>query len=151
MTRRQWMGVALIIGAAIVLVAYLIWPEDDPDPNPPVPAPTEVPEPITVVGYGGNIKVPFLEHPEVAAILKDRYGITVDVEAMDTQDMLCEVPLDGIDFLWAGDQTQMQIYEECRNRSDFYRNMILTPLVIYSWTDSTNALIDEGVVRLGDD
>jgi hypothetical protein len=152
MTGRQWLGAALLTLTACALVIYLLWPEDDPpNPDPLVSAPTEVPDPITVVGYGGNIKVPFLRNPEVVAILKNRYGITVDVEASDTQRMLCDVPLDGVDFLWAGDQSQIQTYEECRERSDFYRNVVLTPLVIYSWTDSTNALIDAGVVRTGSD
>lgn len=144
---RQWIGIAILAAIAGGLLVWWMFIRDDPDD----PNTNPIPDPITVVGYGGNIKVPFLENPEVVAILKNRYGLTVEVEASDTQRMLCDISVDGVDFLWAGDQSQIQTYEECRNRSDFYRNIVLTPEVIYSWTDSTNALIDVGVVRLGDD
>ncbi len=138
----------------------LLWPGPDPPPPPtPTPgpsptatlAPTEVPEELTVTGYASPLKVEFLKDPEVASILLNRYGLTVEVESRSTQTILCQVPIEDSDFLWVGDQTQIETYEGCRNRSDGWRNVFISPVVIYSWADTTDALIDQGVVTVAPD
>ena len=39
------------------------------------------------------------------------------------------------------------MYEECQNRDDPYRNVFLSPMVIYSWADTIDALVREGIAR----
>ena len=105
---------------------------------------------ILVKGHVGNLKMPYFAHPEVQRILREKYGIEVDVEGMATTEMLCpENPadLENVDFLFAGEQSQIAMYEDCQNRRDPYRNVFLSPMVIYSWTDTIDALEREGVAR----
>ena len=67
-----------------------------------------------VRGHVGNLKVPYFENPEVQRILREKYGLVVDVEGMATQEMLCPSDpstLDGVDFLLAGELSQVASYE----------------------------------------
>ncbi len=143
LNNRQKVGLAIL---AAITIAFLLW-YFLVRPNG-----SDGPESITVVGYGGAVKAQFFENPEVTRILLEKYGITVDIKPDSTNNVLCKVPLEGTDFLWAGDQSQIETYEECRGRSDPYVNPVFnTPLVIYSWSDITDVLIDEGVVTVGTD
>jgi hypothetical protein len=146
LTARQRTGIAILSAIVLGLIVWAIYLRDDPDRPNPGPH-----DPITVVGYSGALKVSFLKDPEVAAILRDRYGITVDVEGTPTSRMLCEVSIEEVDFLWVGDQSQIDTYEVCRQRSDPARNIFFSPVVIYSWADTADALIDQGVVSIADD
>jgi len=59
---------------------------------------------LTVVrGYGGELKVNFMNDPDVAAILAERYGLDVDITKAGSIEMLCDLPLEEMDFIWAGD------------------------------------------------
>lgn len=108
------------------------------------------PDVVLVKGHIGNLKVPFFRNAEVQRILRERYGIETDVKGMATTEMLCpDDPafLDGVDFLFAGEQSQVAMYEDCQNRRDPYRNIFLSPMVIYSWADTIDALVREGIAR----
>jgi len=140
---RQKVGLAILAAIGVALLIWYFFIREEGESGP---------EPITIVGVGGAVKAEFFENQEVIDILKNRYGITVDIETASTGDLLCTVPLDGLDFLWAGDQSQLATYEECRNRSDSYTNPVInTPLVIYSWAGITDALMEAGVVEVDGD
>ena len=67
---------------------------------------------------------------------------------MATTEMLCPgdpATLDGVDFLLAGEMSQVATYEECQNRQDPYKPVFLSPMVIYSWADTIDALVKIGV------
>ncbi len=105
----------------------------------------------TVTGYSSPIKARFFENLEVQRVLCEKFDLATDIQPMDTGAILCDPPLDDVDVLWIGDQSQIPSYEACRNRSDFNRNLLLSPLVIYSWASITDALIAEEVVVQDDD
>jgi hypothetical protein len=53
--------------------------------------------------------------------------------------------LDSVDFLFGGEQSQIAMYEDCQQRSDPFRVIFRSPMVIYSWADTIEALVQNGV------
>lgn len=142
MKPTQLLGAGVLACVLILAAIGSLWPAG------PVVADT-----VLVKGHVGNLKVPYFAHPEVQRILREKYAIEVDVEGMATTEMLCpENPadLEEVDFLFAGEQSQIAMYEECQNRRDPHRNIFLSPMVIYSWTDTIDALEREGIARKDD-
>jgi hypothetical protein len=139
MKPTQGLGALILSCVLVFAVVGTVFPFDPPKPDV-----------IVVKGHIGNLKVPYFAHPEVQRILRERYRIEADVIGMATTEMLCpDDPtfLEGVDFLFAGEQSQIAMYEECQNRSDRNRNIFLSPMVIYSWADIIDALVREGVAR----
>ena len=136
----QWLGAMILTSVLVIVIASGV----SPSPGPPKP------DVIKVHGHIGNLKVPLFNHPEFKRILLERYGLEYSVEGMATTEMLCPKDphdLDDVDFLVAGDQSQIAIYEDCQNRDDPYRNFLLSPMVIYSWADTIDALVREDIAR----
>jgi hypothetical protein len=139
MKPTQRLGAAILCCVLVLAIIGKIYSPEDVDA-----------EVMVVTGHIGNLKVPYFENPEVQRILREKYGIEVDVQGMATTEMLCPEDasdLEGVDFLFAGEQSQIAMYEECQNRRDPYRNIFLSPMVIYSWADTIDALEREGIAR----
>ncbi|MDQ3541893.1 MAG: hypothetical protein M3440_14525, partial [Chloroflexota bacterium] len=103
---------------------------------------------LTVVsGYGGQLKVNFLDDPEVAAILADRYGLEVDITKAGSIEMLCDLSLEDKDFIWAGDQSSLGIYRDCGGTMVRSDNVYNSPIVLYSWTPVVDALVADGIAQ----
>jgi hypothetical protein len=102
---------------------------------------------IVVHGYGGALKVNFMHDPQVATILADRYGLKVEITAAGSIEMLCDLPLDGKDFIWAGDQSSLAIYRDCGGTSLRTDNIYNSPVVLYSWAPVVDALVAKGIAR----
>lgn len=138
----QWLGAAILtVVLAIVLADFF---------GPSPPGPDSNPDVIQVRGHVGNLKVPFFHHPEVQRILREKYGLELTVEGMATTEMLCPADpqtLEGVDFLFAGEQSQIAMYEGCQNRHDKWRNVFLSPMVVYSWADTIDALVKSDIAR----
>lgn len=146
MRPTQRLGAAILV--AVLAVALVSW-EFIPDPPEPSPLPVD-----HVYGHVGNLKVPFFDHAEVKRILRDKYGLEITVDGMATTDMLCpddSTSLENVDFLFAGEQSQIAMYEDCQSRHGPWRNIFLSPMVIYSWADSIDALVQHGEIRNGED
>jgi hypothetical protein len=143
MNVRQRLGAVVLLVAAIVVGIVVSDPgnlrrgsADSPDSN------------LTVVkGYGGALKVSFLSDPEVVTILEERYGLQVDITKAGSIEMLCDLPLDGMDFIWAGDQSSLAIYSECGGTMVRSANVYNSPVVLYSWAPIVDALVDTGIAR----
>src|SRR6478736_2820480 len=102
----QWLGAGILASVAAIVLALMLIPDSGP-------------EPILIRGHVGNLKVPYFKNPEVQRILRDKYGLVVEVNGMATTEMLCPgdpATLDGVDFLLAGEMSQVATYEECQNR-----------------------------------
>jgi hypothetical protein len=61
--------------------------------------------------------------------------------------MLCDLPLEGMDFIWAGDQSSLAIYRDCGGTVEQVGNVYNSPVVLYSWTPVVDALVATGVAR----
>lgn len=145
MKPTQRLGAVILVGVLLITLVNMTLAGDDgssaPDPERQI---------VQVHGHVGNLKVPFFNNPDVKRILRDRHGLEVSVEGMATTDMLCPsnpADLEDVDFLFAGDQSQIASYEDCQNRHDPWRNIFLSPMVIYSWASTIDALQRVDVVR----
>src|SRR3954470_24128465 len=98
----QWLGAGNLV-SVIAIVLALVFTAGAPGP-----------ETIVVRGHIGNLKLPFFADERVQRILKERYGLIVDVKGMATQEMLCpsdSSTLAGVDFLFPGELSQVASYE----------------------------------------
>lgn len=144
---RRPLGAAILaVVIVVVIVARMARGEDDPGPDAG----------LTVVhGYGGQLKANFLADPAVIAILADRYDLTVDIDVVGSIAMLrkaCDGSLaEGDDFLWAGDQSTLAIYQGCGGVTAGADNIYNSPMVVYSWSEIVDALVAAGYAELQGD
>ncbi len=98
------------------------------------------------------LKANFLDDPEVQRILAEDYGLKVELKEMGSIEMLsraCEEAfVEPYDFLWAGDQSTVDIYSGSGGVVGGIDNIYNSPLVIYSWTDIVDALVASGYAQL---
>jgi hypothetical protein len=110
------------------------------------------PDLTLVEGYGGPLKRNFVTDPEVAQILDDRYGLEFNLVPLGSIDILmmaCSGTLkDSDDFLWAGDQSTLDIYRENGGTMVSWSNIYTSPLVLYSWAPIVDALVAAGIAQL---
>jgi hypothetical protein len=137
---RRPLGAAILVAVILTVIAVRAFGAGEPGPDEDL---------IVVDGYGGPLKYNFLTDPQVAAILAERYGLTVDLTPIGSIAMLgkaCDGSLkETDDFLWAGDQSTLDIYRGCGGAEVGADNVYLSPLVIYSWTEIVDALVAAGI------
>lgn len=147
MKARQRLGALVLLVAAIVVAVVVANPGDLRRSA----ADSRGDDLTMVTGYGGALKVSFLTDPEVATILEDRYGLQVEITKAGSIEMLCDLPLDGMDFIWAGDQSSLAIYSDCGGTMVQSANVYNSPVVLYSWAPIVDALVDAGIARIESD
>ena len=149
MKPRQYAGLAILLTVAIIVATVKLWPDSssghgtNPDP----------PDPITIKGIAGG-KASFFNDPDVVRILKERYGLTIEVTggigsiAMIEQ---CKVA-EGWDFCIPQSQPASETIK-ANLGSDLHGSEIITntPLVIYAWAPVADALISQGLVEVRGD
>lgn len=102
---------------------------------------------ITVKGYVGGEKIGFFNDEEVQKILRRKFGITVDDTKAGSYEMM-DANLDGIDFLFPSSQVALEIFKVKQNSVTFKTERIFqSPIVIYSWIEVADALVDKGVAK----
>jgi hypothetical protein len=106
-------------------------------------------EPVVVGGYLGGEKESFLKDQDVQAILRDRYGLTVDGTTLGSLEMVSDAVrlTDDDDFLWPSSQVAAALYRQRQGKVVKFENIFNSPIVLYSWTPVTDALIRQGIVR----
>ena len=136
---RRWLG-AVILAVVIGVVIGIELQPDDPDP--------ELPDLTVVNGYLGQLKLDFLNKPEVARVLAEEYDLRCDCTPADSIEMARTLPLGPEDdFLWLGDQSTLSIYRDRGETPVGIDNVFNSPLVLYSWAPIVDALVAEGVAR----
>jgi hypothetical protein len=95
--------------------------------------------------------VKFFNDPDVQKFLAEEYGLRVEIYPYGSIESLCGKSLDGIDFIWAGDQSSLDIYRKCGGTQIRTENIYNSPIVLYSWAPVADALIAAGVAQIGPD
>ncbi len=142
----------LIIAVGIAIGVWRTLPKSQ-QPIPPEPVaqmpqgkPAASPAQITVKGQIGSEKSGFLEDEDVQRILRDKYGLSIDSKRVGSIEMVKNVPA-GLDFLWPSSEIALEIFKE--KKAPFRKADVIfnSPLVLYSWADTTEALIEQGIVK----
>lgn len=104
---------------------------------------------VQAKGLVGGEKSGFLADPQVLSILKTKFDITVSVDRVGSLEMV-RGSTQGLDFLWPSSQVALDIYKNRKAPLQKATVIFNSPLVLYSWADTTNALIKQGIVRRKD-
>ncbi len=101
---------------------------------------------INVSGAVGGEKLGFLTDPQVIDILQKKYGLTVDADKEGSIDMV-KGSVAGRDFLWPSSQVALELYKERGGKMLKSQTIFSSPIVLYSWTPVTQALVRAHVVQ----
>lgn len=136
MTPAKSAGIILLIGVVIATVAIVQFGVGR--------APAR-PAPITVTGTIGSEKANFLDDVKVKAILRDKYGLTVNYRSAGSITLVQE-NLTNDDFLWPSSQFARELFEQTHGKQSKSEIVFSSPIVMYAWTPVTNALREQGIV-----
>lgn len=114
-------------------------------PLPGAPTPTTQAQ-VTVAGHIGGEKSGFLDDEDVKKILREKYGLTLNATRVGSIEMVKDSAA-GLDFLWPSSEIALEIYKERKAPLRKAEVIFNSPLVLYSWTDTTNALMRQGIVK----
>lgn len=137
---RTFAGLGILVVVAL-LVAGFQWFQREGGGD-------DGPAPITVSGPIGGEKAGFLANPEIAKILDERYGITVEAQSVGSLDMV-QQPTEGRDFLWPSSEVALEYFRESQG-SVSAETVFNSPIVIYTWAPIADALAAQGVVTQTD-
>lgn len=101
---------------------------------------------VTLTGLIGSEKEGLLEDASVQQILKNKYGISLNYQKAGSIEM-AQGSTAGLDFLFPSSQTAVEIFKQRNIKNSGTQTVFNSPLVVYSWSDITNALEKQGIVR----
>ncbi len=97
-------------------------------------------------GYIGGEKMAFLDNPRVKKILESKYSIVIDYTKAGSIEMVRDLPLEGVDFLWPSSQVSQEIFKlkGISHKSEIVFN---SPIVLYTWDIIASAFEKNNLVR----
>ncbi|HEO65487.1 MAG TPA: hypothetical protein ENI73_06395 [Spirochaetes bacterium] len=105
------------------------------------------PKEILLNGLIGGEKKGFLEDEDVKSILKEKYGVVIDYSKAGSIEMV-KGNTQGRDFLWPSSQVALEIFKTTKAKHLVKSGLIFnSPIVLYSWSIVTDALIKAGIVK----
>jgi hypothetical protein len=135
--RGLFIGLGLFVLAVAIGIAY--WYKGQRKPS------------LAIKGIVGSEKSNFLENPRVKAILKDKYGLTIDYTREGSIEMVSDSVKPDVDFLWPSSQVALELFKNSQPtrlvRSELVFN---SPIVIYSWDIVVKALAAQGILKTED-
>lgn len=102
------------------------------------------PQEVNLSGYVGGEKIDFLQNPEVEAILKKDYGITLNISKAGSLDMVRAGDLEERDYLWPSSQTALELYQSLHGKPLQEENIFNSPIVMYSRKYIADGLVQNG-------
>jgi len=152
MKPKKFAGLGLLLSVMIVLAGFKLIGGDDPRPTPTAqPTPSVVANAITVHGIIGKGKDAFVHDPDIAGILKAKYGITVAVDkevGSYEQVTECVKNQATIDFCWpSSENAGLQIQSQVTGGTAQSAIIFNSPIVLYTWAPIADALIQQGIVH----
>ncbi|MDX2227715.1 MAG: hypothetical protein SFY92_11580 [Verrucomicrobiae bacterium] len=100
----------------------------------------------SVKGYSGGEKMGLCQNPKILEILRKKYGLALEAQKRGSVEMVSAPAPEGIDFLWPGSQTQLEIFKAGGQHSKGTEILFNSPIVLYSWDIVVEALMKEKIV-----
>jgi hypothetical protein len=147
MSKRLLLGIGLLVAAAAIIAAVTFMGGDE-DSNDDSSTESNEPQMVTVTGFTGSEKTGFFDNPDIQQILEEKYQLRVDYTKAGSIEMV-ETDSSGMDFLWPSNEVALALYEE-RNPSVKSETIFNSPIVMYSWSEVTEVLMEQGIVELVD-
>lgn len=107
-------------------------------------------QPVTVALYYGGEKSALLADPAVTAILKDRYGVTLDATRAGSVEMVTTLDTADKDCLWPSNGVSVEMARNAGKTVLSETTIFNSPIVFYAWSDVADALTKAGIVRATD-
>lgn len=98
----------------------------------------------TLHAFVGGEKSQFLKNPKVLEILADRYDLQIKATKAGSLDMVTTMDTAGKDFLWPSNNVAVDLYG---GQYLAQENIFSSPLVIFTWTQVTDALQESGHIE----
>ena len=133
-TKLAWVGVILLMAGVLAYGAYNAWAVP---PIPPV---------LALRGCMGGSKAGLMNDPDVQRILLERYKLQVTFDTMGSRDMVTRCA-SGYDFVWPGTEADVERFRQLLGPDLTYETPLNSALVLYSWAEVTDALLQQGVVE----
>lgn len=140
-TRSRIAFVAVIGLALLVIAVAQFMPGDDSSED----SNNQNPNTPEVKGYIGSEKNHFLNNAAVQERLAEEYDLTIDFRRVGSIEQVTEDST-GQDFLWPSSRVAYELYLENHPGGAKSLTVFNSPIVIYSWADVTDTLIDAGLV-----
>lgn len=140
MLKRLGLALAiLVLGAALVVVLTNV--QD-------IRRPQDLPQTTLSLFYGGE-KGPLLQNEKVRQLLHDRHGITLDAQKAGSIEQVTDPALlaQTRDCRWPSNQVAYDLYAEATGSAVRQQNIFNSPIVIYTWLPTAEALIKVGIVE----
>ncbi len=109
------------------------------------------PEPVNIAIFYGGEKSALLANPKVAAIIRDRYRITLDATRAGSVEMVTTLDTSGKDCLWPSNEVAVELARLNGKTVLAEENIFNSPVVFYAWSEVADALVKSGVVTQGAD
>ena len=101
---------------------------------------------VVVRGYVGGEKIGLLQNPVLRKMLLERFQLELQADRRGSVEMVTTEPLEGIDFLWPGSQSQSDLFRRSNRARKAEEVLFVSPIVIYSWDLVQTALTRGGIV-----
>jgi hypothetical protein len=108
-------------------------------------------EAVTVRMFVGGEKTALMANPKVAAILKDRYRITLDATRAGSIEMVTTLDTAAKDCLWPSTSVAVEMARTAGKTVLGDETIFNSPTVLYAWTEVADALGKAGVAKVGAD
>ena len=107
--------------------------------------------PVSVsILYGGE-KEAILRNPAVAAIIADRYKISLQATRAGSVEMVTTMSVDGRDCLWPSNAVALELARDSGKTVLSDETIFNSPIVFFAWAEIADALVAKGVVTLHND
>lgn len=137
---RRWLGLGIL--GLVALVTVIATQVDFAALRRAMPA-----DPVTVAIYYGGEKRAFLQNPTIQAILRDRFGVTLDARRAGSVEMVTTLDITGIDCLWPSTQVAIEYARNTGKAVLSAETIFSSPIVFFAWDEVATALAKAGVVR----
>jgi hypothetical protein len=108
-------------------------------------------DPVDVSIFYGGEKSALLANPKVAALIEDRYRITLTASKAGSVEMATTLDVTGRDCLWPSNSVAVELARDSGRRILGDTTIFNSPIVFYAWADVSDAMIAKGLVTKRND